>query len=56
MYSDDLIFTTAATALLQMGCYTTQQIREAMKIYVHRHSKFNGIKLKLCEHILSEKT
>ncbi|CAC5392019.1 unnamed protein product [Mytilus coruscus] len=34
LYSDDLIYTTAAKALLSMGCYKDQDIKDSIKLFV----------------------
>ncbi|CAC5425095.1 BIRC2_3 [Mytilus coruscus] len=34
LYSDDLIHTTAAKALLSMGCYKDQHIKDSIKLFV----------------------
>lgn len=34
LYTDDLLYTTAAQALLSMGSYKEQQIKDAIRTYV----------------------
>ncbi|XP_063442560.1 inhibitor of apoptosis protein-like [Mytilus trossulus] len=37
LYSDDLIYTTAAKALLSMGCYRDQDIKDSIKLFVEKN-------------------
>lgn len=40
LYSDDLICTTAAQALLNMKCYKERDIMDAIKLFVAEKGRF----------------
>ncbi|CAG2201927.1 BIRC2_3 [Mytilus edulis] len=56
LYTDDLLYTTAAQALLSMGSYKEQQIKDAIRTYVSTEDTLEFTAMDIAKILMNQKT